>query len=46
MGAELYASEPVARAVLERCDALMREERGESLLEVMFGQAGLDEDSV
>ncbi len=44
MGAELYASEPVARAVLERCDALMREERAESLLEVMFGQAGLDED--
>ena len=44
MGAELYASEPVARAVLERCDALIREERAASLLDVMFGQAGLDED--
>ena len=36
----LYASEPVVRTVLARCDAVCREERGASLLDVMFGQAG------
>ncbi len=40
MGEELYESEPVVRAVLDRCDALLREERGESLLDVMFGRSG------
>ena len=40
MGQELYESEPVARAVLDHCDAAMREERGSSLLDVMFGRAG------
>ncbi|MDE0625800.1 MAG: type I polyketide synthase [Bryobacterales bacterium] len=40
MGEELYETEPVARAVLEHCDAAMREERGSSLLDVMFGGAG------
>ncbi len=39
MGQAIYQSEPVARAVLDRCDALLREERGASLLEVMFGRA-------
>ena len=37
MGQGLYRSEPVARAVLDRCDELIREVRGASLLEVMFG---------
>ncbi len=36
----LYASEPVFRAVLERCDGWIREERGASLLEAMFGGDG------
>ena len=41
MGATLYASEPVFRAVLDRCDALLRDERGgASLLDVMFGRTG------
>ncbi len=39
MGEDLYRTEPVARSVLRRCDALMREERGVSLLDVMFGHA-------
>ncbi len=40
MGETLYASEPVVRAVLDRCDALLRAERGASLLDVMFGRPG------
>ena len=44
MGQDLYRSEPVARAVLDRCDALVRNQRRSSLLDVMFGVAdGLDE---
>ena len=39
MGQALYASEPVVRAVLDRCDAILREERGASLLDAMFGRA-------
>ena len=39
MGQELYDSEPVVRAVLDRCDAVLREERGASLLDAMFGRA-------
>ncbi len=42
MGQALYQSEPVARAVLDRCDALLREERDASLLDVMFGRAGAE----
>ena len=42
MGQWLYESEPVARAVLDRCDAVLREERGASLLEVMFGRTGAE----
>ena len=38
MGRELYETEPVARAVLERCEEAMREMRGASLLAVMFGE--------
>ena len=40
MGAGLYASEPVVRAVLDRCDDVLRDERGGSLLDVMFGRPG------
>ena len=39
MGKALYEREPVARAVLDRCAAVFREERGESLLDVMFGRS-------
>ncbi len=38
MGAALYASEPVVRAVLDRCDEVLRNERDGSLLDVMFGR--------
>ena len=38
MGEALYASEPVVRAVLDRCDAVLREAQGASLLDVLFGQ--------
>ena len=44
MGESLYQSEPVVRAVLDRCDAVVQEERGVSLLDVMFGRSGVDED--
>ncbi len=37
MGRALYDSEPVFRAVLDRCDEALRSERGASLLDVMFG---------
>ena len=38
MGAGLHASEPVVRAVLDRCDEVLRGERDASLLDVMFGR--------
>ena len=44
MGKTLYESEPVARAVLDRCEAVFREERGASLLDVMFGRPGASGD--
>ena len=37
MGAELYSTEPVVRAVLDQCDELLRVELGGSLLDVMSG---------
>ena len=37
MGRSLYESEPVARAVFDRCEAVFQQVRGESLLSVMFG---------
>ena len=40
MGEDLYEREPVVRAVLDRCDALLRDERDGSLLDVMFGRSG------
>ncbi|MCY3714473.1 MAG: SDR family NAD(P)-dependent oxidoreductase [Gemmatimonadetes bacterium] len=38
MGQALYEQEPVARAVLDRCEAVFQEVRGTSLLDVMFGR--------
>ena len=40
MGETLYASEPVVRAVLDRCDEVLREFGRPSLLDVMFGRSG------
>ena len=37
LGEDLYRTEPVFRAVLDRCDQLVSQERGQSLLEMMFG---------
>ena len=44
VGEALYRSEPVARSVLDRCDDLIRQERGASLLDVMFGRPGFGHD--
>ena len=40
MGYDLYEREPVVRAVLDHCDAVIRDDRGASLLDVMFGLPG------
>ncbi len=40
MGEALYSSEPVVRRVLDRCDAVLAEDRNGSLRDVMFGRAG------
>ena len=40
VGAELYECEPVARAVLDRCDEVLQADRGASLLEALFGNSG------
>ncbi|MYI84485.1 MAG: type I polyketide synthase, partial [Rhodothermaceae bacterium] len=45
MGEELYRSEPVVRAVLDRCDELLQGELGGSLLDVMFGRSSNLSDS-
>ena len=39
LGEDLYRTEQVFRAVLDRCDQLVRLETGQSLLEVMFGDS-------
>ena len=44
MGQTLYASEPVVRAVLDLCDAVLHAERDASLLDVMFGRPGASGD--
>ena len=44
MGRELYETEPVARAVFDRCERVFREERSKSLLDVMFGRCEGEED--
>ena len=40
MGKALYESEPVVRAVLDRCEAALGDARGTSLLDAMFGRSG------
>ena len=40
MGEGLYRQEPVFRSVMDRCDRFIRQERGVSLLDVMFGRPG------
>ena len=40
MGHALYESEPVARSVFDRCEAVFRDVRGTSLLDLMFGRPG------
>ena len=40
MGRDLYEFEPVARTILDRCEEVFREQRGVSLLDVMFGRDG------
>ena len=44
MGKTLYDTEPVVRAILDRCERVILEERGKSLLDVMFGREGADGD--
>ena len=44
MGRALYDSEPVFRAVLDRCDEVLQAERGISMLAVMFGSGAAAED--
>ena len=38
MGEALYSTEPVVRAVLDRCEEVIGDLRGASLLDVMFGR--------
>ena len=40
MGRELYETNPTFRATLDRCDELLREQLGESLLGVMYPERG------
>ena len=44
MGRALYDTEPVFRAVLNRCDEVLSAERGVSMLDVMFGSSETSED--
>ena len=44
MGKTLYDREPVFRAILDRCEQVILEERGVSLLDVMFGVEGAQGD--
>ncbi|MDE2940680.1 MAG: SDR family NAD(P)-dependent oxidoreductase [Chloroflexota bacterium] len=44
MGQILYETEPVARAVMDECDRVVKETRGVSLLDVMFGRNGAEVD--
>ncbi len=44
MGKTLYDTEPVFRAVMDRCERVILEERGKSLLAVMFGRDGAEGD--
>ena len=43
-GGRFYESEPVFRAVMDRCEEVFTEVRGQSLLDVMWGRNGSEED--
>ncbi|MDE2806451.1 MAG: SDR family NAD(P)-dependent oxidoreductase [Gemmatimonadota bacterium] len=43
MGRTLYETEPVARSIMDRCEAVFRKERAASLLDVMFGRVGKEQ---
>ena len=43
MGAELYRHQPIYRAVIDRCAALLRDQLELPLLDVLFGTAGADD---
>jgi acyl transferase domain-containing protein/acyl carrier protein len=40
MGRELYRSEPTFRTTLDRCDEILQEQLGESILAVLYGDRG------
>ncbi|MYI07669.1 MAG: acyltransferase domain-containing protein, partial [Gemmatimonadetes bacterium] len=40
MGRDLYETEPVFRAVMDRCEKVFRAERGRSLLQIMYEDPG------
>ena len=42
MGQDLYETEPVVRAVLDRCEEIVQSERNTSLLDVIFGRSQED----
>jgi len=42
MARELYESQPVFRAVLDECDGLLKELRGQSLLDVLWSESAVD----
>ena len=42
MGRELYETQPVFRAALDRCDAALQPQLGESILRVMYPPSGSD----
>ncbi len=44
MGRSLYETEPVVKAVMDRCEEVFQEVRGQSLLDVMWGRNGSRED--
>ncbi len=39
MGEALYGSEPVFRATIDRCEAIIQDERNASLIDAMFGRS-------
>ena len=44
MGESIYRREPVVRAVLDRCEDVMRDVRGVSMLDIMFDKTGAQGD--
>ena len=46
VGEELYRREPTARLVLDRCDELIRGDRGASILDAMFGRSSSNREPI